>query len=223
MKGVGGGAFVQAFVLSSGALARLDCGDVDGDGLLDLITDTAGGEGTLVYPGADVFAPKAQFACDDDLARSLLLDVDVDGWLDLVLCPGELQIHWNVSNQRGPLEDVGQALPGSSGTPHWSGLGTLQPLSPLALTLAYAKPGAPLTLVIGAAVLEAPFKGGTMVPFPQLLVSGLFADAAGKLSLSTTWPAGIPSGFLLATQCWIVDAAGPAGLSASNGLVLTAP
>jgi len=226
MKGLGGGAFTTVAVIPAGATNCVDVGDVDGDGLPDVVTDGVGQAGFVVYTGATALAPQAAFNSQAFEAR-VLMDADDDGLLDLVLggnhSQGEFQFHWNVSDQHGPLEDVGQGLAGSNGTPHWSGLGTLQPQTALALTLAHAQPGAPLTLVLGTSVLEAPFKGGTMVPQPQLLIAGLAANATGALALSTTWPAGIPSGFLLATQCWIVDPAGPAGLSASNGLVLTAP
>jgi hypothetical protein len=222
LLGDGSGAFATAATYPVDGIRYLSAGDLDGDGRLDLVASSSTALSVFIGQGDGSFAHAGDFD-GDGAPDDLLLDADGDGTLDLVVASGGLQIHWNAADEHGPLAKVGSGLAGSNGTPHWSGLGTLQSQTPLALTLAHAKPGAPLTLVLGTSVLEAPFKGGTMVPQPQLLIAGLAANATGALALSTTWPAGIPSGFLLATQCWIVDPAGPAGLSASNGLVLTAP
>jgi hypothetical protein len=43
------------------------------------------------------------------------------------------------------------------------------------------------------------------------------------LVLSGTWPPGSPAGLELFFQMWIFDAAGPAGLAASNGVKATTP
>ena len=76
---------------------------------------------------------------------------------------------------------------------------------------------------IGLELLVAPFKGGTLVPAPDLLLAGLLTGPTGALILSGTWPAGIPSGFEASFQHWITDPAGPQGLAASNGLVVLVP
>ena len=78
-------------------------------------------------------------------------------------------------------------------------------------------------LVVGASPFFAPFKGGTMVPNPDLLLAPLATDAAGALSLATTWPPGLPTGTALLLQDWIIDAAAPHGWAASNGLQATVP
>ena len=85
------------------------------------------------------------------------------------------------------------------------------------LTLSNALPSSTTTLIVGIATLNAPFKGGVMVPAPLLFLFGLPTGPLGELPLNTTWPA-LPLGFSIYLQHWIVDAAGPAGFSASNGL-----
>ena len=78
-------------------------------------------------------------------------------------------------------------------------------------------------LVAGLQALNLPFKSGTLVPVPQLAVSGLMTSGLGTVSLDATWPAGLPSGESLIFQAWIADAAGPAGFSATNALQAVQP
>jgi len=122
-----------------------------------------------------------------------------------------------------PWADLQLGLAGAAGVPELAGEGTLAPGSPVALTLAEAAPSAATVLVVGASPFFAPFKGGTMVPNPDLLLAPLATDAAGALSLATTWPPGLPTGTALLLQDWIIDAAAPHGWAASNGLQATVP
>ena len=119
--------------------------------------------------------------------------------------------------------DLGHALPGALGAPSLTGEGTLQAGSPLALSLHDARPSAPTALVLGFSVLDAPFKGGVLVPAADILIAGLHTNAAGSLVLASAWPAGVPSGFMFLLQSWIADPLGSAGFSASNGLSATTP
>jgi hypothetical protein len=118
--------------------------------------------------------------------------------------------------------DLGGALAGSAGLPALSGSGTLAAGSNCALGLAGARPAAPVTGVVGLSALNAPFKGGTMVPVPTLIVA-LASDATGHVTLPFTMPAGFASGASFYVQFWIQDPAGPKGLAASNGLAGTVP
>ncbi len=122
-----------------------------------------------------------------------------------------------------PWADQQQGLAGAAGLPELSGEGTLVPGSPVTLTLAEAAPSAATLLIVGATSLGLPFKGGTLVPDPDLLIGPLATDAEGVLSLSATWPSGLPSGAALFLQDWVVDASGPHGFAASNALKATAP
>ena len=113
-------------------------------------------------------------------------------------------------------------LGGSLGFPSFSGQGTALPGSTITLSLTSAAPLAPAYLVVGAGLLGLPFKGGIMMPSPGFILSGLAVGADGSLTLSGTWPGGPPPGTPLVLQWWFVDAAGPAGFTASNALLLIA-
>jgi hypothetical protein len=119
--------------------------------------------------------------------------------------------------------DLGDALAGAGGEPMLAGSGTLAAGSPVELQLTGAAPLAPAVLVVGFSVLDAPFKGGVLVPSPDALVAGLVTGPTGALLLAGTWPAGVPSGTALVFQEWIQDVVGPQGWSASNALQAFAP
>lgn len=113
--------------------------------------------------------------------------------------------------------DLGQGLPGGGGTPALAGSGPLTPGSENGLDLSGAAPSAAATLVFGLTVLNAPFKGGLLVPAPLLLLP-LGTDAAGVAALPFEWPVGVPAGTELYFQAWVPDAGAPFGLAASNGV-----
>ncbi|HEX5012404.1 MAG TPA: hypothetical protein VFY71_18595 [Planctomycetota bacterium] len=113
--------------------------------------------------------------------------------------------------------DLGAGLAGAAGVPSLLGTGTLCAGQADQLTLGGAAPSAAATLVFGLSVIDAPFKGGTLVPTPLLLL-GLPTDASGAATLPFTLPAGIPPDTELDFQVWVPDAGGPHGLAASNGL-----
>jgi len=121
-----------------------------------------------------------------------------------------------------PWAQQGAGLPGTHGVPAIDGAGTLLPGEPLELSLEGAREQAAAWLVVGLSALQAPFKGGLLVPYPDLLVA-LDSGPAGALELASTWPAGVPSGFAAWFQWWIQDPAGPAGFAASAGLRGTTP
>jgi hypothetical protein len=123
---------------------------------------------------------------------------------------------------QGVWTDLGFGLVGTAGIPLMTGTGALLEGTPASLSLAQAKPLSPAPLVIGLSAINAPFKGGTLVPMPDFILP-LFSDFSGGASLSTTWPAGVPSGFSTYFQWWVQDAVGPSGYAASNAVAATAP
>lgn len=131
------------------------------------------------------------------------------------------QMILNVEEQWTYL-DVGLAGTGGK-VPLLMGTGDLIGGDPATLTLADGKPGGSAYLVVGLTALNVAFKGGVLVPSPDILASGLPLDGSGGFALATTWPTGVPSGFTSWWQVWIPDAAGPVGFSASNGLMATTP
>ena len=113
---------------------------------------------------------------------------------------------------------LGHALPGSKGPPQLLGTGPLTPGSDNTLEMSDANPSSLATLVIGLTQINAPFKGGVMVPLPMLFVGGLTTTTSGDLNLPFVWPAGMPVGTSVLLQYWISDHVAVHGLSASNGL-----
>jgi len=122
-----------------------------------------------------------------------------------------------------PWTDLGQGKPGTGGVvPQLVGTGDLAPGSANAVELAGAPGPTGSTLVVGTASIEAPFKGGTLVPAPTVLVP-VPVGADGTSALPFTWPASAPSGVTLFWQQWVVDAGASGGLSASNALRSDSP
>jgi hypothetical protein len=62
-----------------------------------------------------------------------------------------------------------------------------------------------------------------MVPFPNLLLSGLIVQPDGSATLTAPWPAGLPAGANLWFQHWMADPRGAVGLAASNAVKATLP
>jgi len=119
--------------------------------------------------------------------------------------------------------DLGDALAGSGGlVPVLAGTGELVAGAPASIVLSDAAALAPATLVVGLSPLDAAFKGGVLVPEPDLYIA-LVTGPTGGVSLVGNWPAGIPSGTQVWFQEWITDAGGPHGFAASNGLLATVP
>jgi len=117
---------------------------------------------------------------------------------------------------------LGAGLAGEAGVPALAGAGPLVAGATITLELTGAAPDAAATLVVGFGALSVSFKGGTLVPAPDLLVAAV-TDAEGAWSLSASWPAGVPAGASTWWQAWIVDASGPSGMTASGGLRATTP
>jgi hypothetical protein len=114
--------------------------------------------------------------------------------------------------------DLGSGLAGAGGVPVLVGIGPLTALSANSIELSNALAGSTTNLVLGFTLLNAPFKGGTMVPSVDLLFLGLPVDGSGQNSIPFVWPAGIPAGTSVYLQHWIADAGAPAGFAASNAL-----
>jgi hypothetical protein len=147
-------------------------------------------------------------------------DVDGDGALDLVSGYGELTV---LLNRDGPWHDLGHALDGAHGKPKQVGTGTAQPGTSVTVALHDAARLSPAVQFLGFGESNVPFKGGVLVPTPDLVNHALKTDAHGDLVIEMLWPAGFVSGTSLVLQTWIRDDAAPALWSASNALRVTTP
>ncbi|HTE05748.1 MAG TPA: hypothetical protein VK824_06080 [Planctomycetota bacterium] len=146
----------------------------------------------------------------------------VDGHFDtlkltlfLAPCPhGDPELPWT---------DAGGALPGTLGAPVLTASASLCGGELATIALANARPLSLTALVAGFTAIDAPFKGGVLVPKPDVLLAGLPVSAAGSNVLAFAWPASVPSGFAFWLQHWIVDPQGPKGFAASNALAAVTP
>lgn len=134
----------------------------------------------------------------------------------------------------GIFTDLGNSLVAAPYTaaPVLSVCGTLNDKSLLRLNLSVENlAGANLvaTLIVGLSQIDAPFKGGVMVPNPDVLVTGLtFNVPAAPLDathqLTVIYPSGVPSGTSIYVQDWVqVTGLGSPLLLASNGVAITKP
>ncbi len=76
--------------------------------------------------------------------------------------------------------------------------------------------------MIGLQAIDAPFKGGVLVPDPQLVLP-LPADAQGRGRVVVAVPPGIPGGTTVYLQGWSKSAASAPPWLASNAVSITPP
>jgi hypothetical protein len=209
----------QTWPSSSGS-ANPHVAELDGEPGTELVCSGL----AVLHQSGGAYTNHSNYGTGESTNGFELADMDADGDLDVVLSvPDGLDSKLVVLPGRpaDPWQGLNGGLPGTDGVPELSGTGTLQANTPMGLALVRARASAPAALVVGLQIANLPFKGGTLVPFPQLLVSGLLVHPDGTLHLNATWP-GLPPGLKVVLQFWIVDPAGVVGLSASNALAAVA-
>lgn len=120
-----------------------------------------------------------------------------------------------------PWFDLGNDLAGTHGSPKLEGQGLLVPGSKATLTLSNVLAQTKSFAVIGLSELNAPFKGGIMVPFPDLLFimhTGGTSGSPSTVQFTGQVPLALPDDTDLFFQFWVIDPAGPLGYAASNAL-----
>jgi len=131
-----------------------------------------------------------------------------------------------VLDRTSPWTDLGFGLGPETPEPRLVGWGALDEAQPVTLKLYHARADSTAALVIGFDRIDQPFKGGTMVPRPEVVLTGLPTDGIGELILTAPWlrDEQVPSGMAFVFQAWVVDPGSPpAGWSASNGLEAVQP
>ena len=123
----------------------------------------------------------------------------------------------------GQWTDFGHALAGIYGDPVLDADGSLAAGDVVTLMASNVLENTPAFLVIGFDTWYLPFAGGTLVPSIDVVFNGLRTNAAGELTLSATWPDGIPPLFETYYQAWFLDPAGPQLFSATNALQSITP
>ena len=233
------GTLAAPLPLASGFVPmRVAAGDLDGDGLVDAVvsrndiadefqpsspSSTFGdvlllrglGDGSFQAPVVASHVPQT---------RSLAVaDVDLDGRLDVLAArlvdhDQSLTTLLNHTYAPGsPFTDLGGALGGSNGYPIQLASGALVAGQPFSFKLFHGPPNGAAFHIVGLAALNAPFKGGTLIPFPHLVNGPLPLNAQGAINLAALWPAG-GSGLTLWVQFWMPNGGGPVGFVASSGV-----
>jgi len=113
--------------------------------------------------------------------------------------------------------DLGHAKVGIKGLPQLTGHGVLFDGNDVSVELSDAKGSSTAILVFGLAQINAPFKGGVLVPQPLVTVP-MPTNSGGNAQLPFIFPAGVPAGISLYFQFWIQDPSASNSYSASNGL-----
>ena len=75
--------------------------------------------------------------------------------------------------------------------------------------------------MVGFSNQSVPFKGGVMVPMPDVIIPA--GSGPGIFGLPFVMPGVVPSGFTFYVQYWLPDDAGPQGFAASNAVSGTTP
>ena len=115
--------------------------------------------------------------------------------------------------------DLGGGLAGTSGTPPvLAGLGPLLPTAGTKISVDGAPASSIGYVLLGLSALNAPFKGGVLIPNPDVLAVIAF-DGNGSFSAIFSWPTDVPANTQMWWQCWAPDAGGPKGFVATNGLL----
>ncbi len=103
--------------------------------------------------------------------------------------------------------------------PDLSGSGSLLPGSFNQIVIDHGLPNSGATLIFGFGQLLIPFKGGLLVPTPDLLI-GLPLDPLGSTVLPFLAPPGL-SGLELQSQALVIDPGGPKGFAITDGMQMS--
>jgi hypothetical protein len=242
--GLGDGSFGPAQVdATQGPTWRVAVGDLDGDGLADVATTSkAGGFQTsgelLIFRstggGGLAFELEVtqlgRYLQTMDIAMS---DVDLDGRLDVLdldNAPMAVDLFRNHTYGPGaPFADLGASL-GAEGDgepvlPIQVAQGSLVPGSDFSYTIenVTGPAGAAAWLVVGLSDIWLPFKGGTMVPSPDILIGPIPFAGATAIEFPTSVPLGYPAGATWWTQGWIQGMEGGTGVAATTAIQSTVP
>ncbi len=176
------------------------------------------------FPFQSAFYPVGDESAGDRFGASVAIDgtrgaVGVPGHDAAATDAGAVRVYFTPP-RAWDWTDLGFALAGTAGVPVLTGEGSLCAGATMRFRLQSARPLSTTFLVLGFEQIDAPFKGGVLVPdpAPPALIVLRPTGPTGDVTIGGEWPAGINPGFLFFAQHWIQDAAGPAGFAASNAV-----
>jgi len=197
--------------------------DLDGDGDLDVAVPAVNSPDVYVLTndgGGGLSAAQVLPGLENQFTATVG-DLDGDGDIDLLTGGAHPLLRFqNLNGMPSTWSALGGGVGGHLGQPLLTATGALVAGATLTIE-AFGVPGPfPSTLVLGASQLGAPFRGGTLVPAPDVLLS-VAPGAFGELAVGAVWPAGVPVGLPVVLQWWIADDSGPYGLTASQAVMST--
>lgn len=200
--------------------------DLDGDGDVDIVVANRATPNDIFMATDDAFdLVRAPFgAAVTGLHETLgviAADLDGDGLPELVFAQTFGQANRLFANHGPMWRDLGASLAGTSGAPRLIGEGHTAAGQSVALRLRNGNPSSATLLVLGLTAITAPFRGGVLVPAPDLVHLGPSTDGAGELDAFATYPAGLPPAFEFTVQALISDGQAPMGFAFSNALRAT--
>ena len=232
--GAGDGSFragpVTALGLTLFGTAFADAADLDDDGLPDLAVTLPGspgipaklgvlrgaGDGEFELPGARVSLLPA-FGTSTSTRIGPFADFDADGRLDVSFQlnpPFETRFGVSLNETYpagGALLDLGHHSRAATAGRSRSRAARSWAARRSRSRSARGRRSSSAFHVVGFSTIDAPFKGGTMVPMPNLITGPWPTTMLGSALIAEHWPMGAPPGFEIAAQFWFASAGTPAG------------
>jgi hypothetical protein len=123
----------------------------------------------------------------------------------------------------GAWADMGYALAGTNGAPTLTLTGDMRPGTVVTAAVDNALPNAETWMVVGLTPSCIPLFGGMLMPWPDIVISGLATDSSGHLSLDGDVAHDVPAGESFFMQALILDAGAAQGVAMTNAVSGTTP
>lgn len=157
----------------------------------------------------------------DDWLDATVTNCDevLDQWVDALLDPGFL------GADSGPLLNgydgwwgLGNSKAGGAGRPKLAGAGEVLPDAHVGLVLSGAAASVSAGLYVGYSAIYAAFKGGVLVPNPDLVLP-ITTNGSGGYTLTFNWPSVASPGDTIWFQYWILEDSGPPEVWAASNAI----
>ena len=196
--------------------------DMEGDGDLDLFVANKE-EPNFFYVNNGGSLQRVAMSGSGDSRHAAFADLNNDDVMSVIVANTSGENNTVYDNAASPWEDLGLAYQPMVNTPdpRLSGAGNLKP-NTLVTLFAQDMPASGLvTLVAGLVRIDLPFRGGVLVPAPDLVVPGFVSDASGSFEAGFLLPHNVPMGTDFYLQGWATEPLSPTGLVSTNGLQAT--
>lgn len=221
-RGAGDGTFLPGAVVALVDSQPAGVGDLDGDGLPDMVLLVGTELQVLRGLGGLVFADDGVLPGASPNGVVHVLDLDGDARNDLLVTSYDTSIAAAFSRTyqlQDPFQDVGSGmgLAGQAQPRLWT-TGPYLPGSLAHFRLENAPTQGEAWLLAGASTMNMPLAGGMLVPRPDAVIGPIQLNASGELEFTGTWPSDLVELPELWFQLWVVTPDAPLGHLATNGV-----